>query len=127
MALGESRLAAVVPAVDIKRAKKFYVDTLGLKLVKEDPGPGMMLQAGGGTMLYVYQRAASKADHTQVSFEVKNIEAHVKELKAKGVKFEDYDIPAMKLKTVNGIATMDGMKSAWFKDSEGNILALNQM
>jgi predicted enzyme related to lactoylglutathione lyase len=127
MALGEAPLAATLPAVDIKRAKKFYTETLGLKLVKEDPGPGMMLEAGKGTMLYMYQRAPTKADHTAVSFNVSNIEAHVKELKAKGVKFEEYDLPQMGIKTVNGIATMGKSKSAWFKDTEGNIIGLNTM
>jgi predicted enzyme related to lactoylglutathione lyase len=126
MALGEAPVAATLPAVDIKRAKKFYRDVLGLKVVMEDPG-GIMFGAGEGTMLYVYQRGPTKADQTVASFKVENIEAHVKELRAKGVKFEEYDIPAMGIKTVGGIAAMGKTKSAWFKDTEGNILALDQM
>jgi hypothetical protein len=86
-----------------------------------------MFGAGEGTMLYVYQRGPTKADQTVASFKVENIEAHVKELRAKGVKFEEYDIPAMGIKTVGGIAAMGKTKSAWFKDTEGNILALDQM
>ena len=125
--LTDAMVSPTLPVVDIKRAKKFYEDKLGLKTVMEDPSPGAMLQAGQGTMLYIYQRAATKADHTVASFAVDNIESKVKELKGKGIKFEEYDIPAMKLKTVNSIATMDGMKTAWFKDTEGNILALAQM
>lgn len=127
MALGEAMVIASLPAVDLKRAKKFYTDTLGLKLVMEDTSPGIMLEAGRGTMLYIYQRAATKADHTVASFKVDNIEAHAKEMRARGVKFEEYDLPKMGIKTVNGIATMGDYKSAWFKDTEGNILALNQM
>ncbi len=125
--LTNSMVAASMPAVDIKRARKFYEEKLGLKMVKEDPGPGMMFQAGGGTMLYLYQRAATKADHTAATFKVDNLEAEVKELKSKGVKFEEYNIPAMGLKTVNGIAKMGDMKAAWFKDTEGNILGLTEM
>jgi len=114
-----------LPAVDIKRARKFYEEMLGLKVIMEDPAPGMMLQAGGGTMLYVYQRTPTKADHTVAEFEVDDIDAEMKELRSKGVKFEEYDMPG--LKTVNGIAKMDGdVKAAWFKDTEGNILALGQ-
>jgi hypothetical protein len=97
----------------------------------EDPSSGFTIQAGAGTWLYIYQRGATKADHTVAEFEVDNMEAEVKELKARGVKFEEYDIPSMGIKTVNGIATMSTsmgeMKSAWFKDTEGNILALGQM
>jgi predicted enzyme related to lactoylglutathione lyase len=125
--LTNSMVAPSLPAVDVKRARKFYEEKLGLKVVMEDPSPGIMFQAGAGTMLYVYQRAATKADHTVASFKVDNIEAEVKELKSKGVKFEEYDMPKMGIKTVNGIATMGTMKGAWFKDSEGNILALTQM
>ncbi len=125
--LSNSMVAPTLPAVDIKRARKFYEEKLGLKVVMEDPSPGFMLQAGGGTMIYVYQRAATKADHTVANFKVDNIEAEVKELKKKGVKFEEYDMPAMGLKTVNGIATMGNMRAAWFKDTEGNILGMAQM
>ena len=84
-----------LPAVDIKRARKFYEETLGLKVVKEDPSPGIQVEAADGTGLYIYQRAATKADHTVAGFMVKDVEAEVKELKAKGVKFEEYDMPAM--------------------------------
>ncbi len=125
--LTNSMVAPTLPAVDIKRAKKFYEEKLGLKVVMEDPSPGIMLQCGQGTMMYVYQREHTKADHTVASFKVDKIEAEVKELKAKGIKFEEYDLPKMGIKTVNGIATMGSMKSAWFKDSEGNILSLTQM
>jgi predicted enzyme related to lactoylglutathione lyase len=125
--LTNSMVAPSLPAVDVKRARKFYEEKLGLKVVMEDPSPGVMLQAGAGTMIYIYQRAATKADHTVASFKVDNIEAEVKDLKSKGIKFEEYDMPKMGIKTINGIATMGTMKGAWFKDSEGNILALTQM
>lgn len=125
--LANAMVAPTLPAVDLKRARKFYAEKLGLKVFMEDPSPGIMFQAGKGTMLYVYQRGATKADHTAAAFAVDNIEAEVKDLKSKGVKFEEYDIPAMKIKTVSSIATMGDIKSAWFKDTEGNILAINQM
>jgi hypothetical protein len=96
-------------------------------VVREDPGPGMLLEAGKGSRLYLYQRGATKADQTVANFTVGDVEAEVKALKAKGVKFEEYNMPEMGLKTVNGIATMDGFKTAWFKDTEGNILGISNM
>ncbi|OGO33286.1 MAG: hypothetical protein A2Z29_05290 [Chloroflexi bacterium RBG_16_56_11] len=125
--LKNARVTATLPAVDLKRARKFYEEKLGLKVIKEDPSPGITLEAGKGTTLYVYQRGATKADHTVAEFTVDDVEAEVKNLKARGVKFEEYNIPGMGIKTVNGIATMDGFKGAWFKDTEGNILGISSM
>jgi catechol 2,3-dioxygenase-like lactoylglutathione lyase family enzyme len=123
--LSSASVYATIPVVDLKRARRFYEDKLGLKVVREDPSPGAEIEAGHGTRFYLYQRGATKADHTVAGFKVKDVEAEVKALKAKGVKFEEYDIPSMGIKTVNGIATMDGLKSAWFKDTEGNILGIS--
>ena len=129
--LTNSAVYATIPANDIKRARKFYEEKLGLKVMMEDPSPGIMFTAGKGTMLYVYQRAPSKADHTLATFEVDDIEAEVKGLMRMGIKFEEYDMPDMGMKTKNGIATMTSpmgdMKTAWFKDSEGNILNIVEM
>jgi catechol 2,3-dioxygenase-like lactoylglutathione lyase family enzyme len=124
--LSNAAVAPTLPVVDKKRARKFYVEKLGLKVIQEDPAPGLMLQCGKGTTVYLYQRTATRADHTVASFEVDDIEKEVNELKKKGVELEQYDIPAMGIKTVNGIAVMNGEKAAWFKDTEGNILALGQ-
>ena len=125
--LSKAIVSPTLPAVDIKRARKFYEGTLGLKVVKEDPSPGITVEAGKGSRIYIYQRGATKADHTVAGFIVDDVEAEVKALKAKGVKFEEYNIPAMGIKTVNSIATMGDYKGAWFKDSEGNILAISNM
>jgi catechol 2,3-dioxygenase-like lactoylglutathione lyase family enzyme len=122
--LSNAMIYPTLPAVDIKRARKFYEETLGLKVTMEDPSPGITLQAGD-SYLYVYQRGATKADHTVAAFLVEDVEAEVKGLKAKGVKFEEYNMP--NLKTVNSIATMsEDMKGGWFKDTEGNILGVFQ-
>ena len=125
--LANATVRVTMPAVDIKRARKFYEGKLGLKVIKTDESPGIEFQAGGGTSLYLYQRGATKADHTVASFLVKDVAAEVKALKAKGIVFEDYDLPAMGIKTVNGIAKMGEYTAAWFKDSEGNILAIDNM
>lgn len=123
--LGKVSVRPTLPVVDLQRAKQFYQEKLGLKVIKEDPSPGALLEAGKGTSLYIYQRGATKADHTAASFMVKDVEGEVKELRAKGVVFEEYDLP--NLKTVKCIFTMGGMKAAWFKDTEGNILGISNM
>jgi catechol 2,3-dioxygenase-like lactoylglutathione lyase family enzyme len=123
--LSNALVYPTLPAVNLQRARKFYEQTLGLRMVMEDQSPGMMFQAGQNCMLYVYQRSATKADHTVADFVVDNLESEMNNLRSKGIKFEDYDLPY--LKTVNGIATQGDMKTAWFKDTEGNILGLTQM
>ncbi len=117
-----------LPVVDLARARKFYEEKLSLKAIRVDPPPasGVKYEAGGGTELYIYQRAATKADHTVATFEVDDVEAEVKELKAKGVVFQDIDMPSMGIKTVGGIATMGEIKGGWFTDTEGNILGVFQ-
>jgi len=122
--LSDTMVCPTIPVTDMARAKKFYGETLGLKPGPEDPG-GVVFQAGAGTAVYLYQRGPSQADHTLASFKVDDAEAEVKALAAKGVTFEDYDLP--NLKTVNHIATMGNMKGAWFKDPDGNILSLSEM
>jgi catechol 2,3-dioxygenase-like lactoylglutathione lyase family enzyme len=124
--LTNKAVTPTIPVVDLKRARSFYENKLGLKVSREDESMGLMLDAGDCTKVYLYKRAATKADHTVASFEVNDIEAEVKDLKKKGVSFEEYDIPDMGIKTVNGVAAMNGEKAAWFKDTEGNILALGQ-
>ena len=125
--LADARVHPTLPVVDFDRARKFYEGILGLKVIKTDPSPGAVLQAGEGTYLYIYKREATKADHTAASFTVKDVEATVKGLKAKGVVFDELDIPSMGVKTVDGIATIGDMKGAWFKDTEGNTLAVTNM
>jgi predicted enzyme related to lactoylglutathione lyase len=124
--LGNTMVAPTLPVVNMERARKFYEEKLGLKVMQADMG-GVMLQAGDGTGLYLYQRGPTKADHTVASFNVSNIEVEMSELSAKGIVFEEYDIPEMNIKTTNGLAIAGGAKMAWFKDTEGNILSVTQM
>jgi len=123
--LKNAPVTPILPATDIERAKKFYTEKLGLTVSPSQEPGGIMFEAGMGSKLYIYQRAPVKVEHTQANFEVQDIEAEMAELRGRGVVFEEYDFPG--LKTVNGVAEMgDGFKAAWFKDSEGNILALGQ-
>jgi predicted enzyme related to lactoylglutathione lyase len=117
-------LYVVLPAEDLERARGFYEEKLGVEL-KDSPG-GLIAMTGSGTGLFIYPTAHTKAEHTVASFVVSSVVDTVAELRGRGVVFEEYDLPG--LKTVDGIAEMGGgVKSAWFKDSEGNIIALNEM
>ena len=80
--LTNAKVQPTLPVVDLERARKFYEGTLGLKVIGEDPSPGVVLQAGEGSTIYIYKRAATNADHTTASFSVKDVEATVKELKS---------------------------------------------
>jgi predicted enzyme related to lactoylglutathione lyase len=125
--LTNSPIRPTIPVVDLNRAKRFYETTLGLKPVPKnnDTTSGIVIfECGNSTLIELYQRSPSKADHTVATFEVSNIEEEVNMLRGKGVNFEEYNMP--EIKTQNGIATQDSVKAAWFKDSEGNILCIHQ-
>ncbi len=122
--LANMPITATIPVVDLDRAKNFYGQTLGLKPVKQDEF-GATFEAGHGCQLYIYLRAASKADHTLASWTVDDIYAEVADLKSKGVTFEEYSEGP--IKTDQSIASMGPMRAAWFRDSEGNILGLTGM
>ena len=125
--LANSPVRPTIPVMDLERAKRFYETMLGLKpmLAKNDNSSGMaMFECGNGTSIELYQRGASKADHTIATFEVPNIDDEVNALRGKGVVFEEYDMPG--IRTENGIAKQGSVKAAWFKDSEGNILCIHQ-
>ena len=115
---------ATVAVSDIGRARKFYEETLGFKPMDER-SDGVRYQTGGGTWFLVYPSSfAGTAKSTYMSFQVDDLEKTVKELRDRGVTFEEYDMPG--LKTVNGIAEIQGVKGAWFKDLDGNILSVGE-
>ncbi len=123
--LTNTPLITILPAVDLNRVKKFYTDKIGLKVSKEFSSGIFFEHENGGLTLYIYKRGPTKADHTVASFIVEDIEKEVMELKEKGVVFEEYDTPATK--TVNSIATVEGGRSSWFKDTEGNIISVSSL
>jgi catechol 2,3-dioxygenase-like lactoylglutathione lyase family enzyme len=130
--LERSDVAARLPAQDLARAKSFYRDQLGLKPSEERPG-GLRYRCGNGWFSLFESTGVQLGNHTQLGWEIDDIEATVAQLRARGVIFEDYDLPG--LKTVNGIAELAGNypsrggvgeKAAWFRDSEGNLLGIGQ-
>jgi len=123
--LKNARITSYIPVADLQRARMFYEKKLGLDPGKESAG-GVTYECGKGTTFFMYKSAGAGTSKASYAFwQVANVEAEVVELKKKGVVFEEYDMPG--LKTENSIATGGGAKTAWFKDSEGNILAVSQV
>ena len=113
---------------DLARSRTFYADALGLDVEDASEGePAFRARAAEGTELYVYLRQdAPKAENTAASFQVADVASTVATLRARGVSFQEYDLPDFK--TVDGIATMpNGDQVAWFTDPDGNILAVGSM
>ncbi len=120
--LKERRCGAIIAAADMDRAMAWYRDKLGLEPSQKTPA-GNRYECGGGTGFDLYpSQFAGTAQSTVMGWETSTLEQDMDELRKNGVTFEDYDFPG--LKTENGIADMDGERGCWFKDSEGNILAL---
>src|SRR6266403_5158643 len=108
-----------IPVANVARARKFYEEKVGLK-PKEEYAGGVIYECGKGSWVFMYPSPGAGTSKASTAFwAVDDVVAEVAALRARGVKFEDYDMPG--LKTVDGIATAGGAKKAWFKDSEGNI------
>ena len=113
-----------IPVVDVPRARKFYEEKVGL-VPKEEYAGGVVYECGKGSWVFMYKSPGAGTSKASTAFwSVDNVEAEVAELKGRGVVFEEYDFPGLKM--VNSIATGGGAKTAWFKDTEGNILAVSQ-
>jgi predicted enzyme related to lactoylglutathione lyase len=121
--LRTSPIRAYIPASDVARARKFYEGTVGLVRKVEYSG-GVIYDCGGSEVFLYPTPNAGTSKASQAFWQVSNVEAEVADLKSRGVKFEEYDMPGIRMK--NGIATGGGAKTAWFKDTEGNILAVSQ-
>jgi len=123
--LENAPVTMILPVVDMKRARDFYENKLGLIPVGMKPDGKFVYACGGGAVIALFPKeGGSKADHTAVSFQVNNVEAAIKELKTAGVVFENYDFPG--LKTVDHVCVLGSEKAAWFKDTEGNYLCIHE-
>jgi catechol 2,3-dioxygenase-like lactoylglutathione lyase family enzyme len=113
-----------IPVSDVARARRFYEDKVGLKLREEYAG-GVIYECGNGSVVFMYPSAGAGTSRASTAFwSVDDVAAEVADLKSRGVVFEEYDTP--QIKTVNSVFTGGGAKTAWFKDSEGNIMAISQ-
>ena len=130
--LDDGAVATRLPAQDLQRARAFYAEKLGLEPAEERPG-GLLYRCASGEFALFETDGAPSGSHTQMAWQVGDIEAVVAQLSARGVVFEEYGLPG--LTTAGGIAQVDGNypskgsvgeRAAWFKDSEGNLLAIGQ-
>ena len=129
--LKNGRVAARLPAQDLERARAFYAEKLGLEPAEEREG-GLRYVCANGEFALFESTGSAAGDHTQMAWEVDDIEATVSELRSRGVVFQDYDRPG--LKTIDGIAEIEGQypskgsgeRGAWFRDSEGNMLGIGE-
>jgi len=121
--LKDAPIRAYIPVSDVRRARKFYEERIGLQPKGEYAG-GVIYECGGAEAFLYPTPNAGTSKASQAFWQVKDVEAEVAELKARGVQFEEYDMPGVTMR--NSIATAGGARTAWFKDTEGNILAVSQ-
>ena len=123
--LSKAAVTTILPVINMDRARDFYEKKLGL-----DPrgfaadGNFVFQCAGDATIALIPKPQGTKAEHTALSFEVGDVVSEIAEMEKRGVVFEDYDLPG--LKTVNHVCVMGSDRTAWFKDTEGNILCIHQ-
>ena len=121
--LQNNPMYSYIPAKEVARARKFYEEKLGFR-PREVTDGGVVYEFAQGTACFLYPTPnAGSSKASQAFWRVEDIEKEVDELTARGVKFEKYDMPGM---DERGITTTGGARAAWFKDTEGNIMALIQ-
>ena len=122
--LQDSPMYAYIPARDLARARRFYEEKVGLKAAQEIDG-GVVYEFAKGTACFLYPTPnAGTSKASQAFWSVADVDSEIEALKARGVVFEDYDMPGER--SASGAITAGGAKAAWFTDSEGNIMALVQ-
>jgi predicted enzyme related to lactoylglutathione lyase len=123
--LSTSRVTTILPVVDPERARDFYGRVLGLKDLGPSGDGKYLFETSGGLLALLQKPEPTKATHTALSFEVADAGKAVEELTARGVAFQDYDLPG--LRTVDKVCILGSEKAAWFLDTEGNILCVHEL
>lgn len=125
-------VATRLPAQDLDRARAYYAEKLGLEPVETRPG-GLRYECGAGAFSIFQSSGQASGEHTQMAWQVDDLDVVVSELRGRGVVFEEVNAPGMC--TVDGIAEVDGNypsdggrgeRAAWFRDSEGNLIGIGQ-
>lgn len=119
-----TELHTVLPAADLERARAFYHDKLGLD-PDEMHGGSLVFHPAPGQAFEIYETPnAGTAQNTQMGWMTDDLDREMAEMRAHGIVFEEYDMPGMT--TVDGVLESDGMRAAWFRDSEGNFICVSQ-
>ena len=123
--LADHPVFPILLSMNLDATRAFYHDTLGLEILREDAGDRIVFRCGGGTQLVVTLSTVGTLDsQTQMAWRVPDIEAALVDLRARGVRIEEYVAPDPV--TTNGIADMGHSWAAWFVDPSGNVLAIVQ-
>ena len=123
--LSEFPVFPILLSTDLEATRVFYHEVLGLEIAREDDGDRIVFRSGGGTQLVVTRSTIGTADtQTQMAWRVTDIHAAVADLRARGVKIEEYVAPDPV--TVDGIADMGHSWAAWFIDPSRNCIAVVQ-
>ncbi|MEP7324883.1 MAG: VOC family protein [Gemmatimonadota bacterium] len=120
--LAGNEVTAMIAVTDLARARKFYEDVLGLKPASPDDSEVQVYQSGNAKIAIYVSEFAGTNRATAITWEVPDLEAEVKDLKAKGVRFEHYDMPNTTRKA--DIHVSGPIQNSWFKDPDGNIIAV---
>lgn len=122
--LGESVVNPVLPVADLARAKEFYIGRLGLKPAAEGES-WVVFRTDGYWFALTVSTGAGSNQSTALEFLVEDLDAEMADLRSRGVVFEEYEFNDWA--TVNGVAEASEGRSAWFKDSEGNIIGVSEV
>ena len=120
--LGDNDVLATIAVKNLSAARKFYEGKLGFQLVHTEGDQAATYKSGKSQLLVYQSQFAGTNKATAATWMVKDVERLVKDLKAKGIAFEHYDMPGVTLK--GDVHLAGNLKNAWFKDPDGNILAL---
>jgi len=122
--LEDATVMAVIPVHDLRKARTFYEKMLGLTPLDEARSEDEAIYSLGGTKLMVYETRAELGGATKATLVVRDLDKEMGDLRKHGVRFEELDMP--NLKTIDGVIEDAHGKAAWFKDLEGNWIALTQ-
>jgi catechol 2,3-dioxygenase-like lactoylglutathione lyase family enzyme len=124
--LSDFPISPTLPVSDLARARTFYEEVLGFQPSEVIEETGQVTYPSGGGIFLIYATGSAGTNQaTSAGWTVDDLDAEMADLRSRGVVFEEYDLPG--LKTVNGVVQLPDARAAWFKDTEGNILALNQL
>ena len=120
--LSKANAVATIAVKNLETARRFYHDTLGLKEARSEDKEVVVFTSGDSQINVYRSQFAGTNKATALTWEVEDVDAEVRALKAKGVTFEHYDMPGLKLE--GDVHVAGPVKVAWFKDPDGNILNL---
>jgi catechol 2,3-dioxygenase-like lactoylglutathione lyase family enzyme len=123
--LSDAHVEATIPVLDLKVSRRFYEGPLGLQPIESiAPEVEVVYQCRDASRILIYEHTLMiPSAHTVAHFIVDDVRATVNELRSRGVKFDEYDLP--ELKTVDGVAKVRGVDFAWFKDPDRNIMGIH--